>query len=126
MAHGNLKETLSLVVALTNRQAAIRNITTSLDCPPNIALSTYLFFFESLIYLTLLALFQNSAEGSELSIEVLDESPNVTICIKLRDEDNLSITAYPDNDQKILADQLGASCHREKNMCTITLPAIVS
>ncbi len=65
LAHGNLEETLSLVVALTNRQAAMKNITTSLVCPPDIALSTYLISFESLIYLTLLTLFQSSAERKQ-------------------------------------------------------------
>jgi nitrogen fixation/metabolism regulation signal transduction histidine kinase len=126
MAHGNLEETLELVVALTNRQAAIKNITTSIDCPPDIALSTYLALLGALVYLTLLALFENSAEGSEFSIEVLDESPNVTICLQLNNGNDLSLSAYPDTDQKLLADQLGATCHFEKNMLSITFAAVVS
>ncbi|MCP4341540.1 MAG: HAMP domain-containing histidine kinase [Desulfobulbaceae bacterium] len=126
MAHGNLEETLSLVIALTNRQAAMRNITTSLDCPPDITFSTYLFFLESLIYLTLLALFQNSPEGSELAIEVLDESPSINICFKFKNDDDIFLVDYPDNDQKLLAEQLDASCRYEKNIYSITFSAIVS
>lgn len=126
LAHGNLEETLSLIVALTNHQAVMRNITTTLDCSPDIALSTYLLPFESLIFLTLLTLFEKSAEGSELNIKVTDETPDITICYKIEESDDLPLCSYPDADQKLLADLIDGSCRREKNLFFLTFPAVVS
>ncbi len=125
LAHGDLKETLSLVVALTNRQAAMKNITTTLDCPPDITFSNYLISFESLIYLTLLTLFQYSEEGSILSLESRDEKPNITVCFKVKTKETLSLAAYPDDDQKLLADKVGASIRQEKNLLFLSFPAVV-
>ncbi len=126
LASGNLGETLSLVVALTNRQAAMRNITTILDCPPDIAFTTSLISFESLIYLTLLALFQNSEEGSTLSIKAEDEKPNISIRFKLKIKGNQSLDSYPDDDQKLLVGQIGASIRRENNQLLLSFPAVVN
>lgn len=126
LAHGNLEGTLSLVMALTNRQAAMKNITMTLDCPPDITLSTYLSLFESLIYLTLLTLFENSEEGSILSIKAIVEKENITVCFKIKNKDDLSLSTYPDDDQKLLADQVGASIRRGNNQLLLTFPAVVS
>jgi signal transduction histidine kinase len=126
LAHGNLEETLSLVVALTNRQAAMKNITMALDCPPDITFSTYLISFESLIYLTLLTLFQNSEEGSVLSIKAIGEKENITICFKIKNKEDLSLSTYPDEDQQLLADQTQVSFRCEENLLILTFPASVS
>jgi signal transduction histidine kinase len=125
LAQGDLKETLSLIVALTNRQAAMRNITTTLDCPPDITFSSYLVSFESLIYLTLLTLFQYSEEGSILSLELKDEKPNFTVCFKVKTKGTLSLDAYPDDDQKLLVDKVAASIRQEKNLLFLSFPAVV-
>lgn len=125
LAHGNLRETLSLVVDLTNRQAAMKNITITLECPPDIALSTYLISFESLIYLTLLALFQNSVEGGNLSIVATAEAPNVTLCFTVKLKEDNTLESYPDADQKLLADQLHASWRIDNNLLFLTFPAVV-
>jgi hypothetical protein len=125
LAHGNLKETMSLVVALADRQAAMKNITISLECPPDVALSTYLISFESLVYLTLLTLFQSSADGSNLAIKAIDEAPNVTLSFTIQLKDDTALDSYPDDDQKLLAAQLKASWRSEKNMLFLTLPAVI-
>jgi len=125
LAHGNLEETLSLIVSLTNRQAAMKNIKTNLSCPPDITISTNLVFLESLIYLTLLTLFQNSEDGSTVLIQVIDDAPDITICLKLKNEDDLSPIAYPDDDQKLLAEQIQASLSQEKNSLLLSFPASV-
>lgn len=125
LAHGNLLETLTLVVALTNRQAAMKNITIKLECPPDIALSTYLISFESLIYLTLLTLFAKSVEGSTISLEVRDEAPNVALCFTVRLTDDSTLDGYPDDDQKLLAAQLKGSWRTENNLLHLTLPAVI-
>jgi len=125
LAHGNLEEILTLVVTLTNRQAAMKNITTTLTCPPDTTLSTYLFSLESLIYLTLLTLFQNSIEGSIIAIEAKEKAPNIVICFTIEKKDELSLGNYPDDDQKLLAEQVKVSCRCEKNRLFLTFPAIV-
>lgn len=124
-AHGNLKETLALMVDLTNRQAAMKNITTTLVCPPDIALFTYLVCFESLIYLTLLSLFQSSSDSSILSIEVINETPTITICFKITNKLDVFLSNYPDDDQKLLTDQLHTSYRLEKNQLFLTFPSVV-
>ncbi len=125
-AHGNLEETLALMVALTDRQAAMRNITTTLRCPPDIAFSTYLIVLESLIYLTLLTLFKASAEGSTLSIEVQDETPLITICFTMQNGSAHPFTGFPDDDQKLLVDQIAATCRIEGNQVFLSFPSSIS
>ena len=125
LAHGNLQETLSLMIDLTNRQAAMKNITTTLVCPSDITIFTYLVCFESLIYLTLLTLFKNSTEGSILSLEVKNETPNITLRFMLNNKDDMSLFVYPDDDQKILADLLHTSFRLEKNQLVLAFPAVV-
>jgi nitrogen fixation/metabolism regulation signal transduction histidine kinase len=125
LAHGNLEETLMVMVALTSRQAAMKNITTTLSCPPDINLSTYLISFESLIYLTLLTLFQNSIEGSTIAIEAKEEASDIILCFNIEPKDDLALRDYPDDDQKLLAELVKASSRCEKNRLILTLPAVV-
>lgn len=125
LAHGNLEETLMLMVALTSRQAAMRNITTSLVCPQDISLSTYLISFESFIYLTLLTLFQQSSEGSNVEIEAKEEAPNIIICFTIEKKDDMSLGNYLDDEQKRLAEQFNGSCCCEKNKLFLTFPTVV-
>ncbi len=126
LAHGsNLEETLTLMLALTSRQAAMKNITTTLSCPPDITLSTYLISLESLIYLTLLTLFQSSIEGSNIAIEASKEALNIIICFTIEPKDDLVLGTYPDDDQKLLAELVKASCSCEKNRLILTFPAVV-
>ncbi len=126
IAHGNLEETLALIVALTDRQAAMKNINTTLQCPPDIAFSTYLIILESLVYLTLLTLFQTSTEGSTLSIEVIDETPKITICFTIQSGAAHPLTSYPDDDQKLLSEQIAASCRIEENRLYLSFPSTMS
>lgn len=126
IAHGNLEETLALIDALTSRQAAMKNIATTLQCPPDITFSTYLITFESLIYLTLLTLFKASPEGSTLSIEVKNEIPGITICFTMQQAAAQSLTSYPDDDQRLLAEQIAASCRVEESQLFLTFPAAIT
>lgn len=126
VAHGNLEETLSLIVALTDRQAAMKNITTTLHCPADIAFSTYLIVLESLVYLTLLTLFQASREGTTLLVEVQDETPSITICFTVQSDAAHPFAHYPDDDQKLLAEQIAASCRIEDNRLLLSFPSAIS
>jgi len=124
LAQGDLGEVLALMVELTGRQAAMKNITTSLSCSPGITLFTYLITFESLIYLTILTLFQVGREGGTLAIEAKEVAANLSICFSIEQRDQLSLDNYPDQDQKLLLDQLRASCRSEKDRLYLTLPAV--
>jgi hypothetical protein len=125
LAHGNLKETLDLVVALTNRQATMKNISTRVDCPVDIAFSTSLIALESLVYLTLLALFERCGEGSCLALEARGGTPDITLCFTVKNNHQLSLDGYPDKRQELLLDQLAASCRRERDRLLVTFPAVV-
>lgn len=124
-AHGNLEETLTLLVALSNRQAAMRNITVTLDCPPDITISTSLIELESLIYLTLLTLYQKSAEGSVLSIKATHGAPSITLCFNAANISDLSQDTYPDAYQQHLAGQVGASFNLANNQLSMIFPAVI-
>ena len=101
----------------------MKKITMTLDCPPDITFSTYLISLESLIYLTLLALFQQSA-GGNLLIEARAKAPNITICFKMDSNEDFSLDAYPDDEQKLLMDLILASSRIEKKQLFLTFPAV--
>ena len=115
-----------MIIALTDRQAAMKNITTTLQCPPDIAFSTYLIAFESLIYLTLLSLFKASVEGSTLAIEVRDGAPDITVCFTINNATDQPFAAYPDDDQRLLLEEIAASCNCADNQLIVRFPAAVS
>lgn len=123
LAQADLKEVLGLIVELTGRQAAMKNISTSLDCLPGIALSTYLIVFESLIYLTILSLFQLGREGTTLVIEAKSEERNISICFTIEQSDESASGNYPDQEQSLLLEQLQASFRHDDNRLHLLLPA---
>jgi len=122
-AHGDLEETLSLVIALTSRQAAMKNVKTTLQCPPNIALSTDLIAFEALVYLILLTLYQKCASGSVLAVEVSEDLPRIVICFMIQEKDKAAGGMYTDEEQQGLADQLHATCRCEEDQIVMAFPA---
>jgi nitrogen fixation/metabolism regulation signal transduction histidine kinase len=125
LAHGSLDELLQLVVALTGRQADMKKLTTTLTCPPGVALTTYLIFLESLVYLTLLTLFKTAEENSEIAIEAINEGTTINMSFTLHDNADLSVISYPDIEQKLLAEQLGASWKCDKNRLFLSFPAVI-
>ena len=126
LAHGNIEETLALMVALTDRQAAMKNITTTLQCPSDIAFSTYLIVFESLIYLSLLTFFEASEEDRTISIAVTSETSNITLCFTFQKGIDSSLRGYPNDDQKLLIEQIAASCRIAGNQLFLSFPSVVS
>ncbi|MFT5729664.1 MAG: C4-dicarboxylate-specific signal transduction histidine kinase [Desulforhopalus sp.] len=125
LGHGNLEELFRLVVALTSRQADMRNIRTTLRCPSEIAVATYLISLESLIYLTLLTLFISAEEGSDLAIDVTSEASKISVIFTLKNTADLSRIGYPDDEQKLLAEQLEATWRCEKKRLFLHCPAII-
>lgn len=125
LGHDNLEELLSLVVALTSRQADMRKIRTTLSCPSEIAVATHLISLESLVYLTLLTLFMSAEEGSDLAIDVTSEASMFNIIFTLKNTADLLRIGYPDDEQKLLAEQLEATWKCEKNRLFLHCPAII-
>lgn len=123
--HGqsNLGETMALMVALTDRQAAMKSISTSLQCPADLAFSGYLIVLESLIYLTLLALFKVSGDMGSLVIEVRDSTPDIAISFTMNKAGEQPFAAYPDPDQRLLLDKLAATCDYADNQLIVRFPA---
>lgn len=122
LAHADLSETLSLMVALTNRQAAMKNINVEVDCPPDLAIHTHLMHLEALIFLTLYTLFECSMEGTTLTIQATAEEPNLTLRFLADDGTGLKPASYPDENEQILAEQINASCHQKPNDIGFTFP----
>jgi light-regulated signal transduction histidine kinase (bacteriophytochrome) len=123
LAHANLQETLSLVVALASRQAAMQEIHTTVDCPPDIAICTHLISLESLLYLTLLALYEDCASGSTVTVCGDVEQENIAICFRIEEKNVLPPGRFPDDDQRLLAGQVCATYRQEKNLLCLTFPA---
>ncbi len=126
LAHGNLRETLVLMVALTDRQAAMKNINTTLQCPADIAFSSYLIVFESLIYLTLQSLFKLIEDNSTLAIDVRDTAPDIAIYFTFKSAVEQPFAAYPDSDQKLLLDRIAASCNCADSQLIVRFPVTIS
>jgi hypothetical protein len=113
------------VVALTSRQADMKKLTTTLTCPAGVALTTHLISLESLVYLTLLTLFKAARENSEIAIEATNEGGKISIRFTLHSTADLSLISYPDAEQKLLAEQLGASWKCDKNRLCLQFPAVI-
>jgi light-regulated signal transduction histidine kinase (bacteriophytochrome) len=123
LAHANLQETLSLVVALASRQAAMKEISTTVECPPDIAICTHLISLESLIYLTLLTLYENCGAESSVTVGAVAKKENIIIHFQVEEKNVLLPGMFPDDDQQLLAEQIGGIYHQEKNMLFFTFPA---
>ena len=123
LAQANLKETLSLVAALSSRQAAMKEIGIMLECPPDIAVFTHLISLESLIYLTLVTFYDDCEAGSAITIQGIKENANISIYFKVEEKNILPPGRFPDDDQRLLAEQVSGIYHQEKHQLCITFPA---
>lgn len=122
LAHADLKDTLSLVAALSSRQAAMKEINVTVDCLEDISIFTHLMPLESLIYLTLLSLFEDCEAGTTLTVHGIEKQDNITVCFTIQEEKIIQRN-YPDDDQQLLAELVSGSYRYEKNQLSITFPA---
>jgi signal transduction histidine kinase len=123
LAQANLKETLSLVIELSSRQAAMKEIGITLECPPDIAVFTHLISLESLIYMTLLTFYDDCEAESALTVQGIKENTNISIHFKVEEKNILPPGRFPDDDQRLLAQQVSGIYHQEKHRLCITFPA---
>jgi signal transduction histidine kinase len=126
LAHANLKETLSLVTALASRQAAMKEISVTVDCLPDITIYTHLMSLESLIYLTLLSLYEDCEAGNTLTVHGIEVQENITVCFTIQEEKVILPDTYPDDDQQLLAKLVSGSYRHEENQLSITFPSKIA
>ncbi len=126
LAQANLAETLSLAVALTARQAAMKKTTVSVSCPSGLCIHTYLFPLESLLYLTLCRLYgRMPSEGGTLVIHASADNATIIIDMQVEKQESLLLETTPD-DERILADLIGATCRCEDTRLIISFPATIN
>jgi hypothetical protein len=122
LAHANLKDTLTLVTALASRQAAMKEISVTVDCLPDIAFFTHLMPLECLIYLTMLSLYEDCEAGNTLTLHGIEDQGNITVSFTIMEEKVIQPGTYPDDDQQLLAKLVSASYRHEKNQLSIAFP----
>jgi hypothetical protein len=126
LAQADLAETLSLTVALTARQAAMKKTTVSNACPPGLSLHTYLFPLESLLYLILCRLCgRMPSEGGTLAIHASEDNSSIIIDMQVEKQESLLLEKTPD-DERILAELIGVTCRYEDTKLIISFPAAIN
>lgn len=120
-AQVNLGETLSLMVALTARQAAMKKVNVSISCPEDIKIHTSLFPFESLLYLSLIRLYGIVAGGSTLQVEAAADGPAIDIRF-LEPTQSTTLSEKASNEEYMLAEQVGGVCSSEGTIFIIRVP----
>jgi hypothetical protein len=121
LAQVNLGETLSLMVALTARQAAMKKLDVSISCPSDILIHTCLFPFESLLYLSLIRIYSLLASEATLRVEAAADGSN--IIIRFREIGQSATLSEKAADEEImLAKQIEGLCSSEDNNFSINFP----
>ncbi len=123
-ARESLQSICSLLIILAQRQAISKNVEIRLDCPFDITVQTYLLHLESLIYLTIRAIIDNSDDGMELRIH-LDSTEDGSASVSFVSESisDSAIAALPEHNLEGLMGLLEASFSQHGETLTLTFPA---
>ena len=121
ISQADLDEVLSLVVALTARHAAMKNIKVDYTCPANLKVQTHLLSLESLLYLILCRLYVASAEGSMVHLEAVAVPQGVMIHLDLGCEGFVP-EEYHSTEVNVLAEHIGVSLVKEGDKLSLILP----
>jgi signal transduction histidine kinase len=119
----NLKDILSLVVPLTVRQAAAKNLEISYHCPENIQIRTHLLPFHALLYLTLRLLIDHSDDGDKLSIQGDLQDEVISVCYTAPCISDAFTASFSDGDLTVLLEKLKANSSSDENRLCITCPS---
>jgi hypothetical protein len=104
----------------------MKEICVTVDCLDDISIYTHLMPLESLIYLTLLSLFEDCEAGNTLTVHGIEDQDNITVCFTIQEEKVIQPDIYPDDDQQLLAELVSGSYRLEKNQLSITLPTKIA
>ena len=117
-----LKEMLELMISLTDRQAAMKNITSSVDCPTDLKLTAAMMPFTSLIYLSLRGLIDIAAKESELKISAQQTGQEIEITISGAYTAYKASDVFQDNDVQPVLEFLAGKLLLSGSKLQIHLP----
>ena len=116
----SLHDILSLIVPLTARQAAAKNLEISTHCPENITIHTHLLPLYSLLYLTLRLIIDHSADADKLTIEGDLKDGAVFVCFTAACISDSFISNLSVNELQLLITKLKASISSDDNRLCLT------
>ncbi len=119
----NLEEVLGLVVDLSSRQAAMKQVAVTHTCPPTIECRTKPMAFEALLY-ELFCRVYNSAEEEEAELLIEGREQASRIVVEIRPSDRHASWSLPAPDARLLPliTHLGGTFHHEPKVFSLTLP----
>ncbi len=118
----NLDEILTLVAALTDRQAAMKNILVELSCTSEIEIHTYLLAFESVLYLTIISLIDTSPVGARLTISAVKRENDIQIKFSAKNFTQQFMSSGPAEKIDNIVNFLGGSVVCSVNELSILVP----
>ena len=118
----NLHDSLTLVIKLTERQAAMKHIAVSITCPSDCEINTCLFPLESMIYLILNRFFDYVSEHDNLTIRVIENSFNIKIIFTSKNCRKLPEKNLINRETSALVAQLKGRLTCHKNYLELSLP----
>jgi hypothetical protein len=73
--------------------------------------------------MTLLTFYDDCEAESALTVQGIKENTNISIHFKVEEKNILPPGRFPDDDQRLLAQQVSGIYHQEKHRLCITFPA---
>jgi len=117
-----LKQPLSLIVALSSRKAAGKNLNVSIDCDETVVIRTYLMVFETFFYKILNTIYERLADGETVKIEAEKVEGSVRIRIGTEANLQLLIPEYSARQELPIVNQLKAGLEFQAGHLLLTLP----
>jgi len=104
-----LHEILGLMTALADRQAAMKNMTLSIDCPADLQITAPMLPLASLIYLSLRGIIDIASQGGYLQIAVEKNNNMLNLRFTGEYEATATDTIFPEGNIAAVASLLGAT-----------------
>lgn len=119
----SLQDIFSLIVPLTVRQAAAKNLEITAHCPENIQIHTHLLPFHSLLYLTLRLLIDHSGDADKVSIEGDLKDGMVSVNFTASCISDAFITSFSTDLMPVLLAKLKANSSSDENRLYLAFPS---
>lgn len=120
----SLQQVLSLIVPLTVRQAAAKNLEISTHCPEDIQINTHLLPFHALLYLTLRLLIDHSGDADKVSIEGDLKDGMITVLYTAPCISDAFIASFSADLLPILLEKLKANSSHDENRLCLAFPSV--
>lgn len=123
VVQADIGEVLNLMVALTARKAAMRNISVTVECGEDQQVHTSLFHLESLIYLILAHLYGAVASGSTITLSSMQDAAGCVIRFAADLSGDLNRESFPGHREQALLHHLGGSWELSEDGVVLKLSA---